>query len=142
MKKLKEYTFIYSFGAVLYSAIEIMFRGFTHWTMALTGGLAYLLIYVTNLKMKTKSMMLRCLSGCGIITVLEFIVGCIVNRRFHLSVWDYSDRPGHLLGQICPLFSFLWFLLSFPAVLLAFFMKKKLFSPCPKCKGIRQLFLK
>ena len=142
MKKLKEYSFVYCFGAVLYSAIEIAFRGFTHWTMMLTGGLAYLLIYITNLKIKTKNLFVRCLSGCAIITGLELIVGCIVNRKLHMGVWDYSGRPGQILGQICPLFSFLWFLLSFPAMLLTFFMKAKLFSPCPKKQGIRQLFLK
>jgi len=115
-------------GAVIYSFIEVLFRGFTHWTMALTGGLAYLLIYIVNTKAKTKSLILRCLAGCAIITSLEFIVGCIVNRKFNMSVWDYSNQPGHLLGQICPLFSAIWFLISFPAMLLSFFIKGKLFS--------------
>jgi len=128
MKKFKEYTIVYMLGAVIYSFIEVLFRGFTHWTMALTGGLAYLLIYIVNTKAKTKSLILRCLAGCAIITSLEFIVGCIVNRKFNMSVWDYSNQPGHLLGQICPLFSAIWFLISFPAMLLSFFIKGKLFS--------------
>ncbi|MBR3803614.1 MAG: hypothetical protein UHK54_01080 [Acutalibacteraceae bacterium] len=128
MKKFKEYSFIYLLGAVIYSLIEVAFRGFTHWTMALTGGLAYLLIYIANIKMKTRSLALRCLSGCIIITALEFIVGCIVNRRFNMGVWDYSQQPGHILGQICPLFSAIWFLISFPAMLLSFFIKGRLFS--------------
>ncbi|MBQ3498604.1 MAG: hypothetical protein IJA87_05710 [Clostridia bacterium] len=115
-------------GAVLYSLIEVAFRGFTHWTMALTGGLAYLLIYITNIKIKTRSLTLRCLSGCLIITALEFIVGCIVNRKLHMNVWDYSQQPGHILGQICPLFSLIWFFISFPAMLLSFFIKGRLFS--------------
>ncbi len=115
-------------GAVIYCLIEVAFRGFTHWTMALTGGLAYMLIYITNIKLKTRSLILRCISGCVIITILEFIVGCIVNRKLHMGVWDYSQRAGHILGQICPLFSFIWFMLSFPAMLLSFFIKGKLFS--------------
>lgn len=142
MKKIKEYSFVYLLGAVLYSFIEVAFRGFTHWTMSLTGGLAYMLIYITNIKLKTRSLFLRCLSGCAIITALEFIVGCIVNRRFHLGVWDYSQRPGHILGQICPLFSLIWFMLSFPAMLLSFFIKGKLFSEDSKPGKIAQLFLK
>lgn len=128
MEKFKEYTIVYLLGAVIYGFIEVLFRGFTHWTMALTGGLAYLLIYIMNTKAKTKSLILRCLAGCAIITSLEFIVGCIVNRKFNMNVWDYSTRPGHLLGQICPLFSAIWFLISFPAMLLSFFIKGKLFS--------------
>ncbi|MBO5360279.1 MAG: hypothetical protein J6B25_05485 [Clostridia bacterium] len=128
MEKFKEYTFIYLLGAVIYGLIEVMFRGFTHWTMALTGGLAYLLIYIINTKSKTKSLILRCLAGCVIITTLEFFVGCVVNKKFNMNVWDYSNQPGHLLGQICPLFSAIWFLISFPAMLLSFFIKGKLFS--------------
>ena len=152
LKKIKEYSFIYCLGAVLYSGIEIAFRGFTHWTMALTGGLAYLLIYITSFRIKAKGIFVRCLSGCGIITALEFIVGCIVNRKLHMNVWDYSQRPGHILGQICPLFSLIWFLLSIPAVLLSFFIKSKLFSDGTtriirtrnfgKKSNISQLFLK
>lgn len=142
MNKFKEYSFIYALGAIIYGAIEVTFRGFTHWTMALTGGLAYLLMYITNFRIRSKSMLLRCLCGSAIITTLEFIVGCIVNRRFGLGVWDYSERPGHILGQICPLFSFLWFLLSFPAALLSYFLKARLFTPGCKKSKIRQLFLK
>lgn len=142
LKKIKEYSFIYCVGAGLYSLIEIAFRGFTHWTMALTGGLAYLLIYVTSFRIKAKGLLIRCLSGCGIITVLEFIVGCIVNRRLHMNVWDYSQRPGHILGQICPLFTFIWFLLSIPAVLLSFIIKSRLFNNGKQKTSIRQLFLK
>lgn len=128
IKKLREYSFVYLLGAVVYSLIEVAFRGFTHWTMALTGGLAYMLIYIVNIKAKTRSLILRCLAGCAIITALEFAVGCIVNRKLHMNVWDYSNQPGHLLGQICPLFSAIWFLISFPAMLLSFFIKGRLFS--------------
>ncbi len=142
LKKIKEYSFIYFLGAVLYSGIEIAFRGFTHWTMALTGGLAYLLIYISSFRIKAKGLFVRCLSGCGIITALEFIVGCIVNRKLHMNVWDYSQRPGHILGQICPLFCVIWFLLSIPAVLLSFFIKNRLFSSDKQKSSIYQLFLK
>ena len=125
MKKFKELPVIFGLGGILYSVIEIMFRGLTHWTMTLTGGITFVLLYITNLKMKTKSMFLRCLTGSGIITSIEFIVGCIVNLGFHLGVWDYSDRKFNILGQICPLFSFFWFLLSGPACYLSFALRKK-----------------
>lgn len=26
-----------------------------------------------------------------------------------LDVWDYSNQPGNVLGQICPVFGLLWF---------------------------------
>ncbi len=126
MDKLKEYLIVFSFGGIIYSLIEVIFRGFTHWTMTITGGVALLIIYITNINIKTRSLIVRCLAGSAIITALEFIVGCIVNRGFHMQVWDYSEEKYNVLGQICPLFSVLWFLLCIPATLLSFFLRYKI----------------
>ena len=62
---------------------------------------------------------------CGIITTLELLVGLLVSKLLHLHVWDYSTRPLNLFGQVCPLFSFFWFLLSFPACFLCKLLKKQ-----------------
>ncbi len=128
LKKREEFFIIFLTGAIIYGLTEILFRGFTHWTMALTGGFCFLLIHIVNIKNKNKGLFFKCLMGCLIITSLEFLVGVIVNRQLHLNVWDYSEQSFNLLGQICPLFSFLWFLISVPAVYLSKFMKKKLNS--------------
>ena len=50
--------------------------------------------------------------GSTIITVLEFITGCIVNLWLGWNVWDYSNLPLNLLGQICLPFSILWYFIS------------------------------
>ena len=50
--------------------------------------------------------------GSTIITVLEFITGCIVNLWLGWNVWDYSNLPLNLLGQICLPFSTLWYFIS------------------------------
>ena len=114
---------VFSVGAVIYSLVEILFRGFTHWTMTLTGGVAFLMIHISNFRLKTKSLFLKCLAGCTIITCLEFIVGLIVNRKFHLNVWDYSGQKFNVLGQICPAFSAAWFFISLPAIYLSKLIK-------------------
>ena len=31
----------------------------------------------------------------------EFITGIIVNKVMGWNVWDYTDQPFHLMGQIC-----------------------------------------
>ena len=126
LKKYKEFFIVFSVGAVIYSLIEIIFRGFTHWTMTLTGGTAFLMIHISNFRMKTKSLFLKCLAGSAIITALEFFVGCIVNRRFHLNVWDYSGQKFNILGQSCPVFSAAWFLLTVPALYLSKLIKTAL----------------
>lgn len=57
-------------------------------------------------------------AGAIIITLLELIVGTIVNIILGWNVWDYSNLPGNLWGQICPQFTVLWFFLSAVAVYL------------------------
>ena len=53
-----------------------------------------------------------CLRGCALITGCELLCGLVFNRD--RQVWDYSRLPGNFRGQICPLFSALWFLLCIP----------------------------
>lgn len=55
-----------------------------------------------------------CLEGAGMITATEFLVGLIVNKKLKWGVWDYSNLPLNLMGQICPLYSFFWILLCRP----------------------------
>ncbi|WP_298024657.1 putative ABC transporter permease [uncultured Dysosmobacter sp.] len=46
---------------------------------------------------------------CGLsITAAEFAAGCVLNLWLGLGVWDYSEIPGNLLGQVCPQFTLLW----------------------------------
>ncbi len=124
--KAREYFTVFGIGGIVYGLVEVLFRGYTHWTMAITGGVAFLLIYIINMKMKSMSLLLRCLAGAAIITALEFAVGCVVNRALHLNVWDYSDEQFNILGQICPLFSLAWFLICIPATMLAFILRRQL----------------
>ena len=108
-------------GGLLYGLIELLFRGHTHWTMVVTGGLCFAFIYL----MSTRSdlpLILKCLTAALFITAVEFVVGCIVNRRFRLDVWDYSNKRYNVLGQVCPLFTVVWFFLSFPGVWLSGFI--------------------
>ena len=102
-------------GAAGYSGLELLFRRRTHWTMALTGGGCLLALYLWNKRLERRRWTFKCAVGGLTITAAEFIVGLIVNRLLQWGVWDYSRRRMHLLGQICPAYSFLWFLLSIPA---------------------------
>lgn len=100
-------------GGVIYSLIEILFRGFTHWTMTLTGGLCLLILF-TVFSEKKMSLPAKCLFGAFVITSLEFAVGCLVNIILGWDVWDYSHCPYNLWGQICLPFSAAWFLITIP----------------------------
>lgn len=116
MQKFKEYSAVCVIGSVGYSLIEVLWRGFTHWTMGITGGVGFLMLYLTDLRMEGRGLFQRCLAGSAVLTSVEFISGCLVNCIFQMNVWDYSQRIGNVLGQVCPLYSFLWFLLCIPAM--------------------------
>lgn len=126
MKKLKEFLIVYSIGAAVYSIIEILWRGYTHWTMSILGGACFSFIYVVADKFKKLKLWAKCLFSSVFITVAEFVVGLIVNRIFKMDVWDYSEEKFNLLGQICLLYSVFWYLLCIPATLFAKMLNKKL----------------
>lgn len=119
--------FLMSLGGAMYYCVELLYRGESHWSMFLLGGCCFEMIDVISERMtclpNVWSKML--LSGAGI-TLLELICGCIVNLWLKLDVWDYSGMPLQVMGQICFIFSFFWFLLSFPAMKI--------------CKSLRVLF--
>jgi len=124
VSKHKETMTVLGIGSFGYGLLEILWRGHTHWSMLLTGGVCFFSIYKNNKIMKKKSLLQRCFAFCGIITLWEFISGCMFNKLLKLKVWDYSGRRGNILGQICPLYSLFWFLLSFPLVFICNFIQK------------------
>lgn len=109
---LKE-SVLFLFGGTIYYLIEILSRGYSHWSMFLLGGLCFIIIGLLNEFYKW-DMLFQYQMGIGaiVITVLEFITGCIVNLWLGWNVWDYSDRLFNILGQVCLWNSILWFFLS------------------------------
>ena len=107
------YIIAFVIGAVGYCLIEVLWRGYTHISMAFIGGLCFLLINIIGRRFSHHSVFLRAVLCCAVITGVEFVSGFFLNIVYGLEVWDYHTLPFNLLGQICPLYSFLWFVLSF-----------------------------
>ena len=128
MKKLLAHIPIAVIGGLMYMGIEILWRGHTHWTMGVLGGLCFVLIGLLDEVQDHPPMLLQMVQGAAIVTALELIVGLIVNRWLGWNVWDYSDMPGNLWGQICPQFAAAWLVLSWAAVKLENLMHKWLDS--------------
>lgn len=128
MMKGEKYAVLFGSGAAGYSLIEIVCRGHTHWTMAVTGGICAIALYEMHRRMRKRRAAYRCGMGALIITAAELCVGLLVNRVLNWSVWDYSDRFLNVLGQICPRFSGYWFLLNVPMIPLFTWMDRKLFE--------------
>lgn len=118
---------LFLFGGVGYSLLEILWRGFTHWTMFVLGGICFVLLSRLSVRCCGKvPMWACCFCSAVLITSLEFLTGCVVNLGLGWNVWSYSDQPLNLLGQICPGFSALWFLLSVPLLELSFWLCRRL----------------
>ena len=111
---IKKHSVRMVFGGVAYGLIELLWRGRTHWTMVLTGGVCYTLLSGIYRRCGQMRLFRKCLLGGAVITACEFVCGMVVNVRLGLRVWDYSDRKFNVKGQICPLFSLLWVLLCIP----------------------------
>ena len=117
---------LFYLGGMAYVGLELLWRGRSHGSMFVAGGLSFVLIgHLPRLPLP-----LRALSGAAIITAVELVTGLIANRDF--SVWDYRGQPGNFLGQICPLFTLLWM----PISLLAFWLYSKMDAGITQlCKG-------
>ena len=102
---------VFLVGAAGYSLLEVLWRGYTHWSMTVTGGICLLLVYTLDTRLPIPFLPKVMLSGL-VITSVEFGVGLVVNRLFSWGVWDYSRVPLNLLGQIALPYTLLWLLLS------------------------------
>lgn len=103
-------------GGLTYMGIEILWRGHTHWTMGVVGGLCFVLIGLLDEWQEHPPLLIQMMQGAIIVTAVELVTGLVINCWLGLGVWDYSDMPGNVLGQVCPQFAAAWFFLSAAAV--------------------------
>ncbi|MBO5109272.1 MAG: hypothetical protein J6D21_01010 [Clostridia bacterium] len=117
---------LFGIGGLGYNAIELLWRGRSHWSMTVAGGLCLYILYGIRASLPKANPITRYLLATLTITAVEFLLGCAVNLWLHLGVWDYSGLKGNLFGQVCLLYSFLWFLISIPCDFLCGKLKKSL----------------
>lgn len=111
---------LFLIGGRLYTWIELLWRGHTHWTMFILGGLCFVIMGLLNEHIFPWELSLfwQSMISAVIITAFEFVTGCVVNLWLGWNVWDYSDVPLNLLGQICLPFLFVWILLSIVGIVM------------------------
>lgn len=116
--KLIKNTILFAFGGLSYVIIEMLWRGYSHWSMFALGGLCFWVIGLINENSSENTpLFFEMLLGAFFITLLEFVCGYIVNIRLNLNIWDYSDMPYNIMGQICLKYTLLWFALSFLCII-------------------------
>lgn len=110
---------IFLAGGFIYGLIEVAYRGHTHPSMFVLGGLC--LVWIggfDSFYTRTPPLWAQVLLGGLFITLAEFTCGLVLNVGLGLRVWDYSNLPYNILGQVSPRFCALWVGLSLPAVVL------------------------
>ena len=107
---------LFYLGGCVYMALELLWRGRSHGSMFLAGGLCFLLIGQLGRAAPGWPLPIRAVAGAGIVTMVELGVGLVFNRTY--EVWDYRAQPGNLWGQICPQFTLLWIPVSLMAIFL------------------------
>lgn len=128
-KLMIKYLFLFIVGALIYYSIEIAWDGTSHWTMGVLGGICFLLIGLINEYLSWETpLWLQGIIGSAIITCFEFMAGCILNIWLGLGVWDYSQLPFNIMGQICLAFSIAWIGLSVLAIILDDWLRYWLFD--------------
>ena len=129
LKITTKYLFLGVIGSIIYMNLEILWRGYTHWTMGVLGGICFICLGLINEVLPwDMPLLLQMFIGGMIITVLEFITGCVVNLWLGWDVWDYSELPFNLWGQISLFSSIVWVGLSLVGIVLDDFIRWKFFG--------------
>lgn len=95
-------------GALGYPALELIWRGRTHYSMALAGGVSAACFRRIN-RMELPRPVKAALGGSAV-TAVEGLCGAVWNRRHR--VWDYRKMPMNWHGQVCLPYSLAWCVLA------------------------------
>lgn len=113
MRRVLNHILRWCAGGLLYGLLEILWRGYTHWSMiALAAVLCIPLDLANNHIPWGMPLALQALIGGLTVTAAELAAGLVLNVWLGLGIWDYSGLWGNLWGQICPEYTALWCLLA------------------------------
>ena len=98
-------------GCIAYPLLEVAYRGYSHWTMSLTGGLCLVMLFLIQWAFPDLTVWRKALLGALTIVTLELIVGTTANLWLGWAIWDYTDLRFHYLGQISLGFALIWYFL-------------------------------
>lgn len=117
MTKLLRMVALWFIIGAFYFVLEGIWRipqgGYANIVMLPIGGLCGVLVGSINQipRFYNMKVLWQALLGTVIVLFVEFVTGYIVNIRLGMHIWDYSDIPFNIMGQISPTYAILWFLL-------------------------------
>lgn len=132
IKRLPQLFFIGCFSGLVYTSLEVLYRGYTHmamWWLAFIVGIFILVLNNTILQFDTDYgiQVIVCAVFC---TFMELIFGLLFNQDY--SIWDYRNLAFNYRGQICLVFTLVWVGISAAAIILLDWMDWKFFKTTQK----------
>lgn len=115
---------LFLLGTSFWALVETIFRVIvshppTSLITCCIAGVALIIIY--NLSKTRINIILSGFFCCGIITVLELIIGVVCNIYLKMNLWNYGGMFLNLFGQICFKYICIWYIIS---VLFLYLFKK------------------
>ena len=101
---------LFVLGGGAYLGVELAWRGATHWTMFLAGGICLCYLHWLDAGLRLPLPVCALLGAAGV-SGLELVLGVACTQILGIHVWDYSREWGNLAGYVCPKYSMLWFFL-------------------------------
>ena len=106
---------LWTWGGTVYFLLEVAYKTATghperiSWTMLALAVLLTMPVERCGAELPWECpLWLQALACAALVTVTEFVAGLVLNLWLGLGVWDYSDMPFNLLGQICPQYAIVW----------------------------------
>lgn len=139
---MKKFITIWFIMGMSYFTLEGFWRGWTNISMLFVGGLCGALVGLLDELPKGHRLKVwqQCILGTLIILAVEFVSGVVLNMWLKLNIWDYSERWGNFMGQICIPFAALWFFLTPIAIYLDDWIRWKFFGEEEPAYNIKEMY--
>ena len=130
LSRIIKYVTLFLWGGTVYYMIELLYRGHSHESMFILGGLCFLAIGALNNYLPWRMPIWgQMVIGGLVITVLELFAGLVLNVWMGLGIWCYADTWGSAFwGQVSIPFKLAWMGLSLVGILLDDFLRWKIWG--------------
>lgn len=129
VRVLLEYGLTFALGGCGYYYLEVLTRGWSHYSMFFLGGLCFCFFYVQGEVVWWRQELPWQLGRCLLFLLVgEFVTGCMVNLWKGWNVWDYGGVPLNLAGQICAPMALVFGLLCYVSLLFQGWLKANVFG--------------
>ena len=109
---------LWVWGGTVYFLLEVGFKTLTShperisWTMLVVAVILCIPVERCGAELPWGCPLWLQAAACSaLVTAVELVAGVVLNLWLRLGIWDYSHLPLNLLGQICPQFALVWWVL-------------------------------